>query len=162
VRRAPCSHKIWPIIMALSRTTWMPLLLVLAGCGGLFQDAATGSSATGTASGPVTPVPAEFACWDDKSGIQALAYDKACRTDDECTVVILVRDCCGSQAALGVPRSQRDRVERWSRRCSGRRCGCAASDTQTDTATVLAGSIEVRCIGGQCLSYPQGEPPPRP
>ena len=144
------------------RLIWLLGLLVPTACGVVFQDAAIDATPSQTPTAAATPVPAEFKCWDDDSGIQALSYDKGCQTHTDCTVVVLVRDCCGSQAALGVPKWQRDRVERWSRRCPGRKCGCAAGDTLTDTETVLAGSIEVGCYSGRCMSYPRGEPPSGP
>ncbi|MEC9070938.1 MAG: hypothetical protein VX938_01105 [Myxococcota bacterium] len=135
--------------------------LVLSGCG-VFQDAAVPIEDSKPITAEATPVPAQFGCWDKESGIQSLSYDKGCTEDSDCTVVVLVRDCCGSQAALGVPKWQRDRVERWSRRCPGKKCACPAGDTQTDAAPVLAGSIEVGCFEGRCASFPRGTPPTGP
>lgn len=167
------------------RSTLLVLPLLVLGCtgsrergpgidAGPARDAGGAADAAGTDGGAGTDAGPGL---DASSGGDAGAscgfvsdLERGCTTDDNCVVGLHQTDCCGTQEAIGMNHSERDRFDTAEAACRSTypACGCAPAPTTTDSGeTALDTSeIQVGCIPAgpamECQTYvterPAGTP----
>jgi hypothetical protein len=84
-------------------------------------------------------------------------FDKACLDVEECVIVYLAFDCCGTSLAAGVRASERTRFNAQWLSCLRElpECGCAAGPPRAEdgNSTMIIEDIDVDCLEGNCMTF---------
>ena len=112
------------------------LALALTGC---LHDA-SGDAVTCSAQNPTFPT-----------------FDKTCERADECFVALHMVSCCGTQVAIGMNTTERDRFNADETRCDAQYpgCGCPVGPTTAEDGnmTINNNEIVVQCTAArQCMT----------
>lgn len=84
-------------------------------------------------------------------------FDKSCGAPEDCTIVILMADCCQTVLAAGVSRDEKDRFDAAWAACLEELdlCRCPAGPPRAEDGSTARSPEEilVDCKGGSCATY---------
>jgi hypothetical protein len=124
----------------------------LGGNGGSGNTGNTGTGATDTGgSGTGGSGGATLDC-----AMSFPTFDKTCTADTDCVTKLHQINCCGTQKAIGVAKSDSASFDSIEAACDWPKCGCATMPTEAEDGTTSASfgdAIPVACKAGQCTTY---------
>ncbi|MFT3774565.1 MAG: hypothetical protein QM820_55110 [Minicystis sp.] len=135
------------------------LLVLAASCGGkvavdLTPAGAGGSGAGGSGAG------ANGGAASSECGVNGMPVPpqyKGCDTDQDCTIKLLLLDCCGALAMVGVAVDESQPFSVYKHACNHimATCDCDPGPAHTDDGATTddANALHVTCDDGQCSTH---------
>ena len=84
-------------------------------------------------------------------------FDKTCLDAEECVIVYLAYNCCGTSLAAGVRASEQTRFNAEWLPCLGElpQCGCPSGPPMAEdgNSTMIIEDIDVDCLEGSCMTF---------
>jgi len=83
-------------------------------------------------------------------------FSKACGADGDCAFGKHQINCCGTQIAVGLAKSDLDAFQQAEAICEPQypQCGCATFPTKAeDGGSEIDGEIQVGCLAGACMTF---------
>lgn len=82
-------------------------------------------------------------------------FDKTCAADSDCVTKLHQINCCGTQVAIGVAKSQSAAFDAAEASCAWPMCGCATMPTKAEDGNTseTGGPIPVECDDGKCMTF---------
>ncbi len=84
------------------------------------------------------------------------SFDKSCNTVDDCALVFHQVDCCGNAEAWGINLSELPAFDEAEAICQSQYPGCGCPNgppLAEDGNSAWNDAIDVKCEGGQCMSF---------
>lgn len=130
----------------IARSAGMRALLIAAlviGCSG--HDGPTADA---------SPTSVQLAC--ESGGTTFPFLEKACNVASDCFIALHMKNCCGTQNAIGLNATAQSAFTATETTCAAAYpgCGCAQFPTMAeDGRTEDLGPIQVKCAVGLCTTY---------